>query len=165
MGESKMREVGIKGSLIALVFAALILGCTTPVTAQLCTTPVPTGCNYNTPVTTGFTIHVGFFYPYFALYNIQVTVNDQTGRIIATGISPDGSALIIGLRTETPIYLVTVRASGYANFGGPYPYPYAYIFYPISASYPYWTISGVTNTLPVATSGGDYWITVLMAKG
>jgi hypothetical protein len=143
-------EVSIlKSSLIASVLMALIIGCcTAPVMAQ--------------GVTTGFAIHVGFVYTNFALYNMQVTLNDQTGRIIGTGMSPDGSEIIIGVRTETPIYLVTVRASGFASFGS-YPYPYSYWFYPIGVSNPYWPLSGISTTI-VQTTGGDYWVTVLMAK-
>jgi hypothetical protein len=144
-----MRRDILKKGLVALAFAALIIGsCSAPVMGQ--------------GVTTGFAIHVGFVYPYFALYNLQVTVNDQTGRIIATGISPDGSELIVGARTETPTYAVTVRASGYASYG-PYPYPYSYISYPITSSNPFWKISGI-NTIIVQTTGGDYWVTVLMTK-
>ena len=143
-------KVGIlKASLITSVFVALIIGCcTAPVMAQ--------------GVTTGFAIHVGFVYPYFALYNMQVTLNDQTGRIVATGTSPDGSEIIIGIRSETPIYSVTVRVSGYASFGS-YPYPYSYVFYPIATSNLFWKLSGISTTI-VATIGGDYWVTVLMSK-
>ena len=139
----------LKTIFIASVFMALIIGCcTAPVMAQ--------------GITTGFAIHVGFVYPFCALYNMQVTLNDQTGRIIGTGMSPDGSEIIIGVRSENPISSVTVRVSGFASFGS-YPYPYWYVFYPIGASNPFWPLSGISTTI-VQTTGGDYWVTVLMTK-
>jgi len=142
-------EVSIlKTIFIASVFMALIIGCcTAPVMAQ--------------GVTTGFAIHVGFVYPFCALYNMQVTLNDQTGRIIGTGMSPDGSEIIIGVRTETPIYSVTVRVSGYASFGS-YPLDW-WVLYPIGVSNPFWPLSGTSTTI-VQTTGGDYWVTVVMSK-
>lgn len=140
----------MRKGVVTLAFAVLIIGsCSSSVMGQ--------------GVTTGFAIHVGFVYPYFALYNMQVTVNDQTGRIIATGLSPDGSELIIGARTEAPTYAVTVRASGYASYGY-YPYPYWYAFHPLTSGNPFWKVNGI-STISVQTTGGDYWVTVLMTKG
>ncbi len=101
-------------------------------------------------VTTGYTVYVSFFYPFHFLYNLHVTVSDQSGRVVGQGTSYDGSMLIIPVRTESPTIALTASASGYAS--GPLTYYYV-------TSPAYWPISG-TSTMPVQSNGGDYWITV-----
>ncbi len=100
-------------------------------------------------VTVGYTVYVSFFYPFHVLYNLQVTIRDQKGLVVGTGISYDGSMAIIAVRTETPTMSLTATVSGYAS--GPLTY---YVTNP--------TFSGVqgASTLPVQSNGGDYWITV-----
>ena len=117
-------------------------------------------------VTTGFILHVTFLYPYCNLSNMQLTLNDQTGRIIGTGMSPDGSEVIIPIRTETAIYSVTVRAFGYASID---PYHYwtgVYHSWPISgiSTITLQTIGGVVTT-PNYRSSSDYWVTIQLIKG
>lgn len=129
----------MKVNLITLPLVALILAsCIAPIAAQ--------------GVTAGFTVYVSFFYPYRSLYNLQVTVRDQTGRIVATGTSPDGNMVIIPIRTETPIYWLTASAGGYASG------PLAYYF----ANPSFWRV-GDTSTIPVETIGGDYWMTITLS--
>ena len=145
----KRRTGLLMKTFVALALAALIMGSfSIPIKAQ--------------GVTAGFVVHVGFVYPYLAMYNMQVTVNDQSGRVLGSGISPDGSELIVGVRTENPTYALTVRVEGYASFGY-YPYPYWAIFYPITSANPFWKIGGI-NTFAVQLTGGDYWTTVIMSK-
>jgi hypothetical protein len=144
-----------RGSLIAFATSTLmIVCCLAPVMAQ--------------GVTVGYTLHVDFVYPYCWLYNLQVTFNDQTGRVVGTGLSLDGSELIVPIRMETPTITFTVRAVGYASVG-------SYYFWPlrtVTPGYPgsdyFWRVSGV-STILVASSysqnvGGDYWITIVMTK-
>ena len=126
----------VKMNLLTLPLMALIIAsCVAPIAAQ--------------GVTAGFTAYVNFFYPFHALYNLQVTIRDQTGRVVATAISPDGSMVIIPIRTETPIYSLTASASGYGSD------PLTYW----EANPSFWRIGG-TSTIPVQTIGGDYWITI-----
>ena len=129
-----MRE--LKPSLIMLALCALLVGCSfAPVVAQ--------------GATTGFTVYITFFYPFHFLYNIRVTIYDQNGRIVATGLSPDGSMIIVPLRTETQIISLTAAASGYAS--GP--------FASYQASPSFGVVAG-SSTVPVQINGGDYWVTV-----
>jgi len=104
-------------------------------------------------VTAGYTLYVTFFYPLHFMYNLQVTIRDQTGRVIGSGISYDGSMVIIPARTETPTNFLTATVSGYGS--GPLTYYYA-------ASVSIWPIHG-SSTVPVRCDGGDYWITVNMS--
>jgi hypothetical protein len=104
-------------------------------------------------VTAGYTLYVRFFYPFHFLYDLQVTIRDQTGRVVGSGISYDGSMLIIPFRTETTTISLTASVSGYAS--GPLTY-----YYPASPSV--WSIHG-SSTVPVQSDGGDYWITVNMS--
>lgn len=104
-------------------------------------------------VTVGYTVYVSFFYPFRVLYNLHVTVTDQSGRVVGQGTSYDGSMLIIPVRTESPMIALTASASGYAS--GPLTYYYM-------TSPAYWPISG-TSTVPVQSNGGDYWITVTLS--
>jgi hypothetical protein len=103
-------------------------------------------------VTAGFTMQVNFFYPFHFLYNIQVTIRDQTGRVLATATSPDGSMIIVPIRTETPIYSLTASAGGYASD----------FLTNWEANPHFWAISG-TSTIPVETIGGNYWITIILS--
>ena len=129
----------MKANLITLPLVALIIAsCIAPIAAQ--------------GVTAGFTVYLTFFYPYRSLYNLHVTVRDQTGRIVATATSPDGSMVVIPIRTETSIYWLTASASGYASE------PLAYYF----ANPSFWRIAG-TSTIPVETIGGDYWMTITLS--
>jgi len=104
-------------------------------------------------VTAGYTLYVTFFYPLHFMYNLHVTIRDQTGRVIGSGISYDGSMVIIPARTETPTNFLTATVSGYGS--GPLTY-----YYPASVSI--WPIHG-SSTVPVQSDGGDYWITVNMS--
>ncbi|MGA3108545.1 MAG: hypothetical protein ABSD99_03670 [Candidatus Bathyarchaeia archaeon] len=101
-------------------------------------------------VTVGYTVYVSFFYPFHFLYNLHVTISDQSGRVVGEGTSYDGSMLIIPVRTESLTISLTASTSGYAS--GPLTYYYM-------TSPAYWPISG-TSTVPVQGNGGNYWITV-----
>jgi hypothetical protein len=126
----------VKSKLLKLPLLILVIGmCVVPIAAQ--------------GVTAGFVVHLTFFYPLRFLYNIQVTIRDQTGRVVATGTSPDGSGILVPIRTETPIYSLSATASGYASD-------------PLTnyqANPTFWQISG-SSTIPVETVGGDYWMTI-----
>lgn len=100
-------------------------------------------------VTTGYTVSVSFFYPFHFLYNLQVTIRDQTGRIVGTGISYDGSMVIIPVRTETTTISLSATASGDAS--GPLTY--------CVTNPSFWPVFGM-STIPVQNDGGSYWITV-----
>ena len=104
-------------------------------------------------VTAGYTVYVSFFYPFHFLYNLQVTIRDQTGRILGTGVSYDGSMVVIPVRTENTTIALTASASGYTS--GPLTY-----YYPASTNF--WPIYG-SSTVPVQSDGGDYWMTVNMS--
>jgi len=104
-------------------------------------------------VTAGFTVYVQFFYPFCFLYNLHVTIHDQTGRVVGTGLSPDGSMIIIPIRTETPITSLTASASGSASG------PLADYF----ANPPVWFVSG-SSTIPVEVTGGNYWLTIVLNR-
>jgi hypothetical protein len=101
-------------------------------------------------VTEGYTLYVTFFYPLHFMYNLQVTVQDQTGKVVGRGLSPDGSMVIIPVRTETPIVWLSAYALGYAS--GPLTN-----YYPASPQF--WVVAG-GSTVPVEITGGDYWITI-----
>jgi len=129
----------VKPNLFMIPLVVLIIGmCIAPIAAQ--------------GVTAGFTLQVTFFYPFRVIYNLQITVRDQTGRIVATATSPDGSLVIIPIRTESPIYSLTASAGGYAS--GPLTY--------WEANPRFWRISG-TSTIPVETVGGYYWMTITLS--
>ena len=126
----------LRAHAVTVVLAAvLVMSCMAPLMAQR--------------VTVGFTAYVSFFYPFHFLYNLQITVQDQTGRIVGRGMSSDGSMVIIPMRTNTSIISLTVSASGYAS--GPFTY---WVTNPR-----FWPVSGI-STIPVQSTGGDYWITV-----
>ena len=100
-------------------------------------------------VTEGYTLHVTFVYPLNFLYNLQVTIRDQTGQIVGQGFSPDGSMAVIPVRTETPIVWMSAYAVGYAS--GPL------TNYVVNT--PFWIVAG-RSMIPVEITGGDYWITI-----
>jgi C4-dicarboxylate transporter len=132
-------------SSVALVLFALMIGtCIAPVTAQSSNRP-----------TVEFAIHVNFYYqsPLLgSLSNIEITVHDQTGSVVGRTISPDGSEAMISFQTDTPVYIVTANAFGYATRQ----------LYSSGPQYYIWPVSGV-NSRMVLTVGGDYWISVKMA--
>jgi len=127
----------LKPSVFTIALAVLLIGCCV-------------GSVAGQGVTAGYTVYVTFFYPLHVLYNLQITIRDQLGRVVGSGISYDGSMVIIPVRTETITIALTVTVSGYAS--GPLTY-----YYPASISY--WPIHG-SSTAPVQSDGGDYWITV-----
>ena len=131
----------LRASLFTIAWAVLLIGCCV-------------GSVAGQGVTAGYTVYVTFFYPLHFLYNLQVTIRDQTGRVVGTGISYDGSMVIIPVRTETATISLTVTVSGYAS--GPLTY-----YYPASTSF--WSIHG-SSTAPVQIDGGDYWITVNLSS-
>jgi len=112
-----------------MVLSILVVGfCVGPVMAQ--------------EATVTYVVHVDFFHVYCYLSYVQVTLDDKTGRVVATGYSPDGSEIAI-IYTTIPTSSLTVRAFGQESIGS-----YA------------WSASGI-STLNVGT-GGDYWILVKM---
>jgi hypothetical protein len=100
-------------------------------------------------VTTGYTVYVTFFYPLHFLYNLQVTIRDDSNRVVGTGMSVDGSMVIIPVRTETATFWLSAYALGYAS--GPLT---NYI-----VNSPFWVVAG-RSVVPVEITGGDYWITI-----
>ena len=133
----------MKTKIASLPLAILMIAlCAAPIAAQ--------------GVTAGFTIYLTFFYPYHFLYNLQVTIRDQTGRIVASALSPDGSLVIIPIRTETPIYWLRASASGYASV------PYGYYYFYSVTNPGFWRVSGA-SVIPVEVVGGDYWMTISLS--
>ena len=102
-------------------------------------------------VTTGYTLYVSFFYPLHFLYNLQVTIYDQSGTVIGHGFSADGSMIVIPVRTEAVTISLTATASGYASG-------------PLANYLPTPGFSAVAgkSTIPVEEIGGDYWMTVVL---
>lgn len=143
----------LKGSLVGLALSIIMIGtCMVPVMAQ--------------GVTSGYMVHVDFVYPFCWLFNLQVSFSDQTGRVIGTGVSLDGSELIIPLRTESPTVTLTARAVGYASLGSSYFWALRAVTPPYPGSDYYWQITGVSTILVQNTSAlrSDYWITLVMVK-
>jgi hypothetical protein len=95
----------LKGTLIAALLSTIMIGSfIVPVMAQ-------------GGVTAGFTIQVTFFYVCIGtLTNVQVVISDQTGRVVATAVSPDGRMLPISFRVNVPEYWLIVSATGYGSF-------------------------------------------------
>jgi len=106
--------IRLKGSLAAILLSTLIIApglFVVPVIAQ-------------GGVTAGFTVQVNFYYLCVcSLQNVRVVVSDQTGRVVATSESPDGSMLIITFRVNTPEYWLLLNAMGYASFSYNRPWP------------------------------------------
>ena len=118
----------MKRELLLLLVATLAIGSSiTPTIAQ------------ESPVT--YNVHVGFFYPYCSLSNLQITLGDQTGRIVATTQIPDAFEITLTYAAPTPTSSLTVTVVAQA-----------------SGSYYAGSVSG-SRTIAVG-SGGDYWTTV-----
>ena len=127
----------MKLSVIAVMLTLIFLGCgVAPAIGQ--------------GVTAGYTVYVSFFYPLHFLYNLQVTIRDDTNRVVGTGMSVDGSMVTIPVRVETSTFWLSAYALGYA--GGPLSN-----YYPVNS--PFWVVAG-RSVVPVAITGGDYWITI-----
>ena len=128
----------LRSFVVGLVLALVVVGCSVaPSMGQ--------------GVTEGYTLHISFLYPLHFLYNLQVTIRDQTGRVVGAGFSPDGQMIIIPVRTESPIIWLSAGALGYAS--GP--------LTNWVASPRFWVIGG-TSVVPVEVIGGDYWITIIL---
>ena len=95
----------MKGTLIAALLSTIMIGSfLVPVMAQ-------------GGVTAGYTIQVTFFYVCIGtLTNLQVVISDQTGRVVATAVSPDGRMVPISFRVNIPEYWLIVSATGYGSF-------------------------------------------------
>jgi hypothetical protein len=123
-------DTRVRAALTTLVTLTLIVGLSAaPVMAQ------------GAIVT--YVVYVDFFHPICNLSNVQVTLDDPTGRVVATGYSPDGSIIAIIYRTTSPPDSLTVRASGQDSIG----------------SYT-WTASGIS--IVKIGPETDYWIWVKM---
>ncbi len=97
-------------------------------------------------VTAGFTIQVSFFYPCVcSLTNVRVVMSDQSGRAVATAVSPDGSMLVITFRSESPEYWLIASASGYGSFSYNMP----------------WLVHG-SSIITVQNIGGYYYATIFL---
>lgn len=129
-------DCSLRALAVTLMLAFVLLGlCVAPTMGQ--------------GVTEGYTLYVTFFYPLHFVYNLQVTIQDQTGRVVGRGFSPDGQMITIPVRTESPIVWISASASGYAS--GPLT---NYVVNP-----GFWVVGG-TSVIPVEIIGGDYWITI-----
>ena len=97
-------------------------------------------------VTTGYTVQVSFFYPCMCtLTNVRVVLSDQSGRAVATAVSPDGSMLLLTFRAETPEYWFIASASGYGSFSYNMP----------------WLVHG-SSVITVQYIGGYYYATIYL---
>jgi hypothetical protein len=129
----------LKAFAFAALLSIVVLGCCVPTIGQ--------------GVTAGYTLYVSFFYPFNFLYNLHVTVRDQTGGVVGSGMSPDGSLLTIPIRTEGTTISLSVSVSGYAS--GPLT---DWVVNPN-----FWPVFG-KSTIPVESIGGDYWVTVNISQ-
>lgn len=87
-----------------------------------------------------YTIYVDLFqYPY-SLDSVQVSLYDQSGRLLGSASSLEGAEVAISFTTSRPVYSLTAKAFGLAVLGLGYS----------------WFIIG-TRTVNVGT-GGFYWI-------
>jgi hypothetical protein len=130
----------LKSLLLTVLLTFVLLGC--------CVAP-----SLGQGITAGYTLYVSFFYPLHFLYNLQVTIRDQTGRVLGSGLSSDGRMIIIPVRTESWTISLTASALGYAS--GPLTY------YVVNPSF--WVVAG-SSGIPVAVTGGDYWITINLSQ-
>jgi len=108
----------MKGSLIGALLSIIILtSFMVPVIAQ-------------GGVSATITVQINFYYLCVcSLTNVRVVLSDQTGRVVATVISPDGSQVLLVFRTQTPLYWLAAYASGYGSFAFEKPWPvYGSIF-------------------------------------
>ena len=119
----------LKRELLLLLVATLVIGLSiTPIIAQ------------ESPVT--YNVHVGFFYAYCSLSNLQITLGDQTGRIVAATQIPDAFEVTLTYAAPTPTSSLTVTVVAQASIG----------------SYYAGSVSG-SRTIAVG-SGGNYWTVV-----
>ena len=74
-------------------------------------------------VSATITVQLNFYYLCVcSLTNVRVVLSDQTGRVVATTVSADGSQVLLVFRTQTPLYWLAVYASGYGSFAYQKPY-------------------------------------------
>jgi hypothetical protein len=93
-----------------------------------------------------YTVHVDFYAFACSLDIKQVSLYDQSGRLLGVASSPYGGEIAITFTTtSSSIQSVTAAAFGQATLG----------------SYYSWAVSG-TRTINLG-SGGDYWITVRLS--
>jgi hypothetical protein len=126
--------IRLKGSLAATLISTVIIG------SFLLPVMVEGG------ITAGYTVQVSFFYPCVCtLTNVRVVVSDQSGRAVATAVSPDGNMLVITFRAETPEYWLLASASGYGSFSYNLP----------------WLVHG-SSIVTVQNIGGYYYATIYL---
>ena len=89
-----------------------------------------------------YNIHIDIICLACPLSNIQVTLNDSSGRVVAERTIPDIFEITLTYTTTIPVSLLTVHASGVASIG----------------SYSSRLVSG-SSVVPVGY-GGDYWTAV-----
>jgi len=87
-----------------------------------------------------YTIYVDLFHYPYSLDSVQVSLYDQSGRLVGSASSLEGAEVAISFMTSRPVYSLTAKASGLAVFGLGYS----------------WFVSG-SRTVNVGT-GGFYWI-------
>lgn len=128
----------MKGTLIAIILSTIMIGSfIAPVMAQ-------------GGVTAGFTIQINFYFLCVCeLTNMKVIVSDQTGTVVATGVSNSQysgrSPLIITFRVNTPEYWLLLNAMGYASFSYNLP----------------WLVRG-SSIIAVQNLGGYYYAEILL---
>jgi len=89
------------GTLLAIITVATLM---LPVMAQ-------------GALTGSFTVQINFYYPNIsALTNVRVVLSDQTGRVVATAVSTDGSMVLLVFASHTPEYWLAASATGFASF-------------------------------------------------
>ena len=95
----------MKGTVIAALLSTIIIGSfIVPVMAQ-------------GGVSAGYTVQVNFLYMCVcSLTNVQVVISDQTGRVVATALSPDGRMIPVTFHVNIPEYWLIISASGYGSF-------------------------------------------------
>jgi len=114
----------LKEYIAYLTLALLIIGSSfTPLLAQTST------LIYN--------IHVDVICLACPLYNLRVTLNDSTGRVVAQSLMPAIYEITLTYTTTTPVNSLTVYAFGVASFG---------------------SVSG--SAIVTVGYGGDYWAAV-----
>jgi len=118
--------------MVILSLATIIVGsCITPLMAQ------------QAPL--AYNVHIDFYYSSCSISNLRVTLNDQSGRMVASTVIPTVFEVTLTYRTVALTNSLTATASGQANIG----------------SYKSWSVSG-SSTIAVGY-GGDYWVTIRMS--
>ena len=92
-----------------------------------------------------YNVHINFYYVSCSLSNLQVMLNDQSGRMVASTIIPTAFVVTLTYVAVSPTSSLTATALALASI----------------ASYKSWTVSG-SSTIPVG-AGGDYWVTIRMS--